>query len=233
MGVVYKARQKGTEQLVALKMLRPDWIGRLDGTAQREAIEQFRRRSPGRGPAAAPEPRPHPPRWGSTRAGPIYAMELIEGRSLAEKAQAPDGVSKGAVVKYLASVAEAVHEAHQRGILHRDLKPHNILIDERSDEALLADFGLATMGRACRPRGGRRGERPPARSAWRGRCRTCPPSDQGCGRRDGSQRRLQPRGHAVRGADRNARPFRGNRESNWWKRFARRSPRRRGHAGPT
>src|SRR5262245_64309595 len=42
MGVVYKARQTGTEQLVALKLLRPDWLAGLDELTRRQALEQFR-----------------------------------------------------------------------------------------------------------------------------------------------------------------------------------------------
>ncbi len=137
MGVVYKARQKGTEQLVALKMLRPGSVGQ-------EIVEQFRIEAQ----AAARLRHPNRVRilhLGEHEGQPFYAMELIDGCSLAEKASQPNGLSKGAAVKYLASVAEAAHEAHQHGILHRDVKPHNILIDQSSDEALLADFGLARM----------------------------------------------------------------------------------------
>jgi hypothetical protein len=145
MGVVYKARQKGTEQLVALKMLHPGWVGRLDEDSRREAFELFRREA-----RAAARLR-HPNRvrilhLGEHQGRPFYVMELIHGCSLAEKARRSGGVSKADAVKYLASVAEAVHEAHQQKIIHRDIKPHNILIDEASDEALLADFGLARMG---------------------------------------------------------------------------------------
>jgi predicted Ser/Thr protein kinase len=154
MGVVYKARQKGTEQVVALKMLHPMWGGRLEGdelgapAPRDEAIEQFLLEVK----AAARLRHPNRVRilhMGQHEGRPFYVMELIEGGSLADKARTPPGVTKEAAVNYLADVAEAVHEAHQNGILHRDLKPHNILIDVRTDEALLTDFGLAKMGRAA------------------------------------------------------------------------------------
>jgi len=144
MGVVWKARQHGTEQTVALKMLRADWLQRLDSESRQAALDQFRVEA-----RAAARLR-HPNRVRILHQGeyedvPYYVMELIEGISLAEKLKSPDGVSREAALKYLAGVAEAVHEAHQRGIVHQDIKPHNILIDAVTDEALLTDFGLATL----------------------------------------------------------------------------------------
>jgi serine/threonine-protein kinase len=143
MGVVYKAKQKGTEQLVALKVLRPDWLATLDEPTRREAIEVFCDE------ARKAARLQHPNRVRILHAGehegrPFYAMELIQGCSLADKLKR-GGVSQHAAVKYLASIAEALQDAHDHGILHRDIKPGNILIDERTDEAKLTDFGLAII----------------------------------------------------------------------------------------
>jgi serine/threonine-protein kinase len=149
MGVVYKARQKGTEQLVALKLLRPDWLARLDEPTRREALEQFRTE------ARAAARLQHPNRvrilhLGEHEGRPFIVMEFIQGCSLADLLKQLGGVSPDAAVKYLTSIAEAVQDAHERQILHRDIKPGNILIErtdeaKQTDEAKLTDFGLAMI----------------------------------------------------------------------------------------
>jgi hypothetical protein len=143
MGVVYRAQQKGTEQLVALKMLRPDWLAGMEEQRAGKAIEQFRFEA-----RAAAKLR-HPNRvrilhLGEHQGLPFYAMELIDGPNLAERAAA-NGVSKQDAVRYVAEAAEAAHEAHEQGLIHRDIKPHNILLrfEASQGEALLTDFGLA------------------------------------------------------------------------------------------
>lgn len=143
MGIVYRARQRGTEQLVALKMLRRGALAAATDSPGRTA-ELFRNEA-----RAAARLR-HSNRvrilhLGEHAGQPYYAMELIEGVSLAARIKQAPGISKEAAIRYVAGVAEAVHEAHQHGVLHRDIKPHNILIDERTDEALLTDFGLARL----------------------------------------------------------------------------------------
>ncbi|HMI90194.1 MAG TPA: protein kinase, partial [Polyangiales bacterium] len=80
---------------------------------------------------------------------PFLAMELVEGSSLgALIAEGPLPAERAA--RYVAAVAESMHYAHERGVLHRDLKPLNILIDG-NDQPRVTDFGLATCGDARLP----------------------------------------------------------------------------------
>src|SRR5262249_25632750 len=69
----------------------------------------------------------------------VYA--LVEGQSLAQ-ALGPDGIDPKRAAWLTARLAEALHYAHERGILHRDVKPANVMLDDRS-QPVLVDFGLA------------------------------------------------------------------------------------------
>ena len=81
---------------------------------------------------------------GQVEGRPFYSMKYVEGRSLYDILR--DGpLENRRVARYLESAARGVEEAHRHGILHRDLKPHNILIDAKTERALVADFGLAKL----------------------------------------------------------------------------------------
>jgi eukaryotic-like serine/threonine-protein kinase len=138
MAVVYKARQVSLNRLVALKMI---------AHPSQATITRFRAEAE----VVATLDHPHiVPIYeiGSSSAGPPYfVMKLMEGGSLAEWMAAGHNrvetrAGRRQVVQWMAIVARAVHHAHQHGILHRDLKPGNILLDGQG-QPHVTDFGLA------------------------------------------------------------------------------------------
>ncbi|MBI2929872.1 MAG: serine/threonine protein kinase, partial [Verrucomicrobia bacterium] len=134
MGVVYRARQVSLDRIVAVKTL---LFGPL---ASPETIQRFRIE------AAAAGSLQHPNIVSVHEVGlhdgqHFFAMEYVAGRSLS--AIVKDGpLPPRRAATYLKTIAEAIHYAHERGILHRDLKASNVLIDP-FDQPKVTDFGLA------------------------------------------------------------------------------------------
>ena len=134
MGVIYRARQRGTNRIVAVKMMQPALAGSADLRAcfHREAE------------AAASMNHPGILRVyevGETGSLPYFSMRFAEGGSLADALPRLRGDVIGAAA-VVAKIARAIHHAHERGLLHRDLKPANVLLD-RGNEPMVTDFGLA------------------------------------------------------------------------------------------
>lgn len=134
MGVVYKARQKSLNRIVAVKMIlaghlaTDDDIKRFTGEAKTAATLKHR--------AIVPIHE-----VGQQNGQHYFSMDYIEGRSLAEIIRTePPSIEDS--VKIVQAIAEAVDYAHQEGIVHRDLKPSNILIDAHG-QVHITDFGLA------------------------------------------------------------------------------------------
>ncbi|MBI1946867.1 MAG: serine/threonine protein kinase [Deltaproteobacteria bacterium] len=132
MGVVYRARDLRLQRIVALK--------RLVGGPLADDGEMERLRAEAARAAALDHPGIVPVyEVGEHEGAPYVAMRLIEGGTLTDRIGHTDARQAATLV---AAVAHAVHHAHQRGVLHRDLKPDNVLVDAQG-QPVVADFGLA------------------------------------------------------------------------------------------
>jgi WD40 repeat protein/serine/threonine protein kinase len=134
MGVVFRARQVSLRRTVAVKLL---LLGRYSSA---DSIERFRRE------AEAVAALRHPNivaihEIGEHDGQQFFSMDYVNGQSLAARLQhGPFEPRRSAEI--VRDIAQAIHYAHQQGVLHRDLKPSNVLLDE-SGQVHITDFGLA------------------------------------------------------------------------------------------
>jgi serine/threonine protein kinase len=135
-GVVYRARQKSLNRTVALKV-----IG-LGQWATQAHLKRFRREA--EAAASLDHPCIVPIYEVGERGGSCYfSMKFIDGGQLDEMAKRTP-ISIRDAAELIAKVARTVHYAHEHGILHRDIKPGNILVDAKV-EPHLTDFGLSRL----------------------------------------------------------------------------------------
>jgi len=139
MGSVYEAEQEQPRRAVALKVIK-------QGLADPELLWRFRQES------QALARLQHPGiaqiyEAGAEESGaglqPFFAMEFIRGRPLLQYA-AEHELNMAQRLELMAKICDAVHHAHQRGLIHRDLKPGNILVDDTGQPKIL-DFGVARV----------------------------------------------------------------------------------------
>jgi pSer/pThr/pTyr-binding forkhead associated (FHA) protein/tRNA A-37 threonylcarbamoyl transferase component Bud32 len=135
MGVVYRAEELALQRRVALKLIRPEHSG------DERFRERFRREATAA--AAIDHPNVIPLFDAGEESGVLYlTMRLVEGTDLRALIAAEGRVDPLRAAQIVRQVGAALDAAHARGMLHRDVKPSNVLLG-REDHAYLTDFGLA------------------------------------------------------------------------------------------
>jgi hypothetical protein len=136
MGIVYRAKDRRLKRLVAIKLLPPELAFRSEIKTRflREAETAAQLSHPNIVPIYSVD----------ERDGLVYfVMALVEGPTLARKMYEDGQLPVDRVRGVLREVADALAYAHGRGVIHRDIKPDNILLDKESGRAMVTDFGIA------------------------------------------------------------------------------------------
>lgn len=136
-GTVYLARERLLERLVAIKVLRSEFVSV-------DTKERFVREAR----TAAKLMHAHiVPLYSFGQAGDtlFYIMGYVEGESLEAMLQRLGRINPNEARRILVEVADALAYAHRNGVVHRDVKPDNVLLDRDSRRAILTDFGIAKL----------------------------------------------------------------------------------------
>jgi serine/threonine protein kinase len=134
MATVYRARTVQTGAVVAVKILSPEACA--NAIVRKRFEQEFQ--------AASRLDHPNIVRTlahGQAEAGPYLVMQFVEGESLGDRIQREGPLPQTEAVRIIVEVAKALDYAHQQGLIHRDVKPDNILLTA-DGRALLTDFGL-------------------------------------------------------------------------------------------
>jgi serine/threonine protein kinase len=136
MGVVYKGRQPLLDRLVAIKVLRSDFQA-ADGFQER-FLREARTLAMLRHPYIVTV-------YDVGKSDQLYylVMEYVAGASLRQRL-VDRSITERDAIEFVPQIAEALQHAHEAGVVHRDVKPENVLIDARG-RVRLVDFGLATL----------------------------------------------------------------------------------------
>ena len=137
MGDVYKARHRMMDRTVALKIIKQEL------TRKPEAVNRFHREVK----AAAQLSHPNiVTAYDAEQAGEVHfmVMEYVDGVNLAQTVQEPGALPISEACEYIRQAAIGLQHAHERGMVHRDIKPHNLMVTSDGTVKVL-DFGLASL----------------------------------------------------------------------------------------
>lgn len=138
MGSVYLARERALERFVAIKVLRPELAEVQQGR------ERFRREARVAAQLSHPGILPlHT--FGEVGGVWYFVMGYVRGVTLAERLRVEGRIPVADAQRILRELAEALECAHKAGVVHRDIKPLNVLIDADTGRTVLADFGIAKV----------------------------------------------------------------------------------------
>jgi hypothetical protein len=136
MGAVYQAHERALDRPVAIKVLPPEVAG---GTTARERFLREARTA-----ARLTHPNIVPLFTFGEAAGLVYyVMGYVEGESLQQRLDRGGGLDSQRATRILDQLAGALEYAHTQGIVHRDVKPDNVLLERGTGDAKLTDFGIA------------------------------------------------------------------------------------------
>ena len=145
MGTVYRAKDPAMDRVVALKTIRTEILAGQQGG---EFRERFYREARAAGALAHPGIVPVFD-VGEHEGMPFLVMEFIKGRTLAEAARSSERLSLERACEITQQIAEALGYAHQKGVVHRDIKAANILLTSRESYGIerpkITDFGVAKL----------------------------------------------------------------------------------------
>jgi serine/threonine protein kinase len=134
MGSIYKGRHKETGETVAVKIMHPHMA--TNEVLLKRLEQEFK--------AASRLNHPNIVRaldFGQSGGEPYLVMEFVDGESLGQKLEREGRMSEAESIRLIAQVAQGLHRAHKQKLIHRDVKPDNILLT-RDGQAKLADLGL-------------------------------------------------------------------------------------------
>ena len=139
MGIVLLARDVALDRLVAIKLLPPTVA--LDDEARQRFLREARTS------AGLSHPNIVPIHAVEEHGDLVFfAMGFVDGETLRERVERVGPLTPRYAMKLMQEVAWALGYAHERGIVHRDIKPDNIMIEQATDRAMVTDFGIAQVG---------------------------------------------------------------------------------------